>query len=71
MEKKGLKVDEGKTNVMIYGTGLDLMQSSSEYTCAVCHTGGSNNSIYHNDGKLWVHNADGSSTKSQLYTDRL
>ena len=28
MEKKGLRVNEGKTKVMICGTGLDLLQSS-------------------------------------------
>ena len=39
MEKKGLRVNAGKTKVMICGTGLDLLQSSGEYPCAVCHTG--------------------------------
>ena len=28
MEKKGLRVNAGKTKVMICGTGLDLLQSS-------------------------------------------
>ena len=55
MEKKGLRVNAGKTNVMICGTGLDLLQSSSEYPCAVCCTGVGNNSIYCNGCKLWVH----------------
>ena len=36
MEKKGLRVNAGKTKVMICGTGLDLLQSSGEYPCAVC-----------------------------------
>ena len=31
MEKKGLRVNAGKTKVMICGTGLDLLQSSGEY----------------------------------------
>ena len=52
MEKKGLRVNAGKTKVMICGTGLDLLQSSGEYPCAVCRTGVGNNSIY---CKLWVH----------------
>ena len=39
MEKKGLRVNAGKTKVMICGTGLDLLQSSGEYPCAVCRTG--------------------------------
>ena len=40
---------------MICGTGLDLLQSSGEYPCAVCRTGVCNNSIYCNGCKLWVH----------------
>ena len=55
MEKKGLWVNAGKTKVMICGTGLDLLQSSGEYPCAVLHTGVGNNSIYCNGCKLWVH----------------
>ena len=39
----------------VCGTGLDLLQSSVEYPCAVCHTGVGNNSIYCNGCKLWVH----------------
>ena len=54
MEKKGLRVNAGKTKVMICGTGLDLLQSSGEYPCAVCSTGVGNNSIYCNGCKLWV-----------------
>ena len=55
MEKNGLRVSAGKTKVMICGTGLDLLQSSGEYICAVCRTGVGNNSIYCNGCKLWVH----------------
>ena len=55
MEKKGSRVNAGKTKVMICGTGLDLLQSSGEYPCAVCRTGVGNNSIYCNGCKLWVH----------------
>ena len=37
-------------------TGLDLLQSSGKYPCAVCCTGVSNNnSIYCNGCQLWVH----------------
>ena len=52
MEKR---VNAGKTKIMICGTGLDLLQSSGEYPCAVCRTGVSNNIIYCNGCKLWVH----------------
>ena len=55
MEKKGLSVNAGKTKVMICGTGLDLLQSSGKYQCAVCHTGVGNNSIYCNGCKLELH----------------
>ena len=55
MEKKGLRVNAGKTKVVICGTGLDLLQSSGEYPYAVCRTGVGNNSIYCNSCKLWVH----------------
>ena len=54
MERKGLRVNAVKTKVMICGTGLDLLQSSGEYPCAVCRTGVGNNSIYCNGCKFWV-----------------
>ena len=50
MEKKGLRVNAGKTKVMICGTGLDLLESSGKYPCC---TGVGNNSIY---CKILVHN---------------
>ena len=40
---------------MICGTGLDLLQSSCEFPCAVCHTGVGSNSIFCNGCKHWVH----------------
>ena len=52
MEKKGLRVNAGKTKIMICGTGLDLLQSSGEFPCAVCRTGVGSNSIF---CKHWVH----------------
>ena len=36
--EKGLRVNAGKTKIMICGMGLDLLQSSGEFPCAVCHT---------------------------------
>ena len=44
MEEKGLRVNAGKTKIMICGTGLDLLQSSGEFPCAVCRTGVGSNS---------------------------
>ena len=55
MEKKRLRVNAGKTKIMISGTGLDLLQSSGEFPCAVCRTGVGSNSIFCNGCKHWVH----------------
>ena len=55
MEKKGLRVNAGKTKIMICCTGLDLLQSSGEFPCAVCCTGVGSNSIFCNGCKHWVH----------------
>ena len=55
MEKKRLRVNAGKTKIMICSTGLDLLQSSGEFPCAVCHTGVGSNSIFCIDCKHWVH----------------
>ena len=40
---------------MICSTDLDLLQSSGEFPCAVCHTGVGSNSIFCNGCKHWVH----------------
>ena len=55
MEEKGLRVNAGKTKIMICGTGLDLLQSSGEFPCAVCRTGVGSNSIFCEGCKHWVH----------------
>ena len=55
MEKKGLRVNAGKTKIMICSTGLDLLQSSGEFPCTVCHIGVGSNSIFCNGCKHWVH----------------
>ena len=55
MEKKGLRVNAGKTKIMICGKGLDLLQSSGKFPCAVCCTGVGSNSIFCNGCKHWVH----------------
>ena len=55
MEEKGLRVNAGKTKIMICGTRLDLLQSSGEFPCAVCHTGVGSNSIFCKGCKHWVH----------------
>ena len=55
MEEKGLRVNAGKTKIMICDTGLDLLQSSGEFPCAVCLTGVGSNSIFCKGCKHWVH----------------
>ena len=55
IEKKGLRVNAVKTKIMICGTGLDLLQSSSEFPCTVGGTGVGSNSIFCNGCKHWVH----------------
>ena len=55
MEEEGLRVNAEKTKIMICGTGLDRLQSSDEFPCAVCRTGAGSNSIFCNDFKHWVH----------------
>ena len=54
-EKKGLRVNAGKTKIMMCSTRLDLLQSSGEFSCAVCCTGVGSNSIFCNGCKHWVH----------------
>ena len=51
MEEKGLRVNTGKTKIIICGTGLDFLQ----IPCAVCRTGVGSNSISCNGYKHWVH----------------
>ena len=55
MEKKGLRVNAGRTKIIICGTGLDLLQSLGEFPCAVCGSGVGSNSIFCNGCKHWVH----------------
>ena len=55
MREKGLRVNAGKTKIVICGMSLDLLQSSGEFPCAVCCTGVGSNSIFCNDCKPWVH----------------
>ena len=55
MEKERLRVYAGKTKIGICGTSLDLLQSSGEFPCAVCHTGVGSNNIFCNGCKHWVH----------------
>ena len=54
-EKKGLRVNVGKTKNMICGTGLDLLQSLGEFPYAICRSGVGSNGIFCNSCKHLVH----------------
>ena len=56
MEKKGLSVNNGKTNIMESGINLDVLKKSGKYPCGVCLTGvGSTNAILCDGWKRCVH----------------
>ena len=56
MEKKGLRVNMGKTKIMESGINLDVLKKSGKYPCGVCQSGvGSSNAIFCGGCKLWVH----------------
>ena len=56
MEKKGLRVNIGKTKIMESGINLDVMKKSGKYPCGVCQSGvGSSNAIFCGGCKRWVH----------------
>ena len=53
--KKQWRRKDRKMKIMICGMGLDLLQSSGEFPCAVCPTRVGSSSIYCNGCKHWVH----------------
>ena len=56
MEKKGLRVNMGKTKIMESGLNLDVLKKSGKYPCGVCQSGvGSSNAIFCGGCKHWVH----------------
>ena len=56
MEKKGLQVNMGKTEIMESGINLDVLKKSGKYPCGVCLTGvGSTNAIQCDGCERWVH----------------
>ena len=55
MESKGLRVNMKKTNFMVSGVDLDVLQKSGNYPCAVCCKSVGNNSTECLQCKLWVH----------------
>ena len=56
MEKKGLRVNMGKTKIMESGINLDVLKKSGKYPCGVCQSGvGSSHAIFCGGCKCWVH----------------
>ena len=56
MEKKGLRVNMGKTKIMESGINLDVLKKSGKFPCGVCLTGvGRTNPIQCDGCERWVH----------------
>ena len=56
MEKKGLRLNMGKTKIIESGINLDVLKKSGKYPCGVCQSGvGSSNAIFCGGCKRWVH----------------
>ena len=55
LESKGLKVNMGKTKVMISSRDLHTLQTSSKYPCAVCGKGVGKNMFFCGECSFWVH----------------
>ena len=54
MEKRGLRVNMGKTKVLVSGHNLNVMKKSGKYPCGVCLTGVGANSIFCRGCTSWV-----------------
>ena len=55
METKGLRVNMGKTKVLVSGPELGVLKKSGKNPCSVCLTGTGSNSISCKSCKQWVH----------------
>ena len=54
-EQKGLRVNMGKTKVMISGNGLETLKDTGRFPCGVCRQGVGRNSILCSGCNHWVH----------------
>ena len=54
LEGKGLRVNIGKTKVMIHGKGLDIIKPSGKYLFSVCRKGVGRNPIFCTSCDAWV-----------------
>ena len=55
MEAKGLRVNMGKTKILISGVNLNTLKDSGKYPCSVCRKGVGSNSIFCSGCSYWVH----------------
>ena len=56
VEKKGLRVNMGKTKILVSGINLDLMnKKSGKDPCGVCQTGVGSNALFNGGCKRWGH----------------
>ena len=55
MEKKGLRVNAGKTKIMWCRLSMGQAEDSGEYPCGVCRKGVGDNSIFCMECRRWVH----------------
>ena len=55
MENKGLRVNVGKTKVMISSSSAATVNKTGKYPCGVCHKGVGSNSIFCKSCKSWTH----------------
>ena len=69
MELKGLRVNAGKTKIMICGSGMDTLTKSGKFPCAVCLKGVGCNSILCSSCNQWVHGAQKCSGLKRIKED--
>ena len=55
MGAKGLRVNMGKTKIMVSGVNFQMLKDSGKYPCSVCRKGVGANSIYCAGCSHWVH----------------
>ena len=55
MEIKGLRVNMGKTKLMVSGSNLDVLKKSGKYLCGVCQAGVGRNAVQCGGYRQWVH----------------
>ena len=55
MEAKGLRVNMGKTKIMICGKNLHSLTDSGKHSCGVCCKGVGSISIFSDGCQSWIH----------------